>query len=70
MISSKHYRIVVRGRLSERFAGAFDGMTLEAEGGHTVLAGAIEDQSALYGLLDRLRDFGLELVSVDSEVRS
>lgn len=69
-MSAKRYRIVVRGRLSERFLTAFDGMTLEAAAGETVLSGEIADQSALYGLLDRLRDFGLELVSVDSEVRS
>ncbi|MDQ3866452.1 MAG: hypothetical protein M3304_06440 [Actinomycetota bacterium] len=68
-MSAKRYRIVVRGRLSERFLTAFDGMTLEAAAGETVLSGEIADQSALYGLLDRLRDFGLELVSVDSEVR-
>ncbi len=68
-MSAKRYRIVVRGRLSERFLTAFDGMTLEAAAGETVLSGELADQSALYGLLDRLRDFGLELVSVDSEVR-
>lgn len=68
-MTARRYRIVVRGRLSERFATAFDGMTLETGAGETVLSGEIEDQSALYGLLDRLRDFGLELVSIDSEVR-
>ncbi|MDQ3858594.1 MAG: hypothetical protein M3327_09145 [Actinomycetota bacterium] len=68
-MTAKRYRIVVRGRLSDRFASAFEGMTLEAEAGETVLSAEIQDQSALYGLLNRLRDFGLELVSVDSEAR-
>ena len=59
------YRIVARGRLSERFASAFEGMTLEAGPSQTALVGEIRDQAHLYGLLDRLREFGIELVSVE-----
>jgi hypothetical protein len=59
------YRIVLRGRLSERFASAFDGMALECAPDQTVLVGEIRDQAHLYGLLDRLRDFGIELVAVE-----
>ena len=58
------YRIVLRGRLSERFASAFDGMTLEPGPAQTVLVGDVRDQAHLYGLLDRLRDFGIELIAV------
>ncbi len=61
----RRYRITVRGRLSERFASAFDGMTLEPATGKTALVGELADQSQLYGLLDRLRDFGLELLSLE-----
>ncbi len=60
------YRIVVRGRLSERLGSAFDAMELEPEHGRTALTGSFEDQAQLYGLLDRLRDFGIELVSVNA----
>ena len=59
------YRIVLRGRLSERFASAFDGMRLESGPDQTVLVGEVRDQAHLYGLLDRLRDFGIELVAVE-----
>ena len=59
------YRIIVRGRLSERFVSAFDGMTLEPKEGDTVLVGRIVDQGQLYGMLEHLRDFGLELVSLE-----
>lgn len=59
------YRITLRGRLSERFAGAFDGMALEPGPDLTVLVGDVHDQAQLYGLLDRLRDFGFELVAVE-----
>ena len=58
------YRIVLRGRLSERFASAFDGMTLEPGPGQTILVGDVRDQAHMYGLLDQLRDFGIDLVAV------
>ncbi len=59
------YRIVVRGGLSDRFSDAFGGMTLHVADGLTSLEGDVRDQSELYGLLDRVRDLGLELVRVE-----
>jgi hypothetical protein len=59
------YRIVVRGRLSERFSTAFAGMSLEPGDGTTTLSGPVEDQSQLFGLLERVRSLGLELVRVE-----
>ncbi len=56
---------MLRGRLSERFASAFDGMSLEPGPGRTVLVGEVRDQAHMYGLLDQLRDFGIELVAVE-----
>jgi len=66
----QRYRIVVRGRLSDHFAATFAGMMLEPGSGETALVGDVRDQSQLYGLLDRLRDFGLELVSVEQEAQA
>lgn len=60
----RRYRITVRGRLSDRFASAFEGMTLEGEAGRTIIEGWLVDAAALYGLIERLRDFGLELESM------
>ena len=59
------YRIVLRGRLADRFESAFDGMVLEPGPDQTVLVGEIRDQAHLFGLLDRLRDFGIDLVAVE-----
>jgi hypothetical protein len=42
-------------------------MRLEVSGADTVFTGEVRDQSQLYGLLDRVRDLGLELVSVEPE---
>jgi hypothetical protein len=63
------YRIVVKGTLSERFASAFCGMTLETRDGTTALVGDVADQSQLFGLLERVRSLGLELLSVESGAR-
>ena len=59
------YQISVRGRLTERLGSAFAGMTIEPAAGQTALVGEIRDQSHLYGILDRVRSLGLELVSVE-----
>lgn len=59
------YKIVLRGELSEHFAPGFEGMDLRAESGRTVLVGDVIDQSHLHGLLDRIRDLGLELLNVE-----
>jgi hypothetical protein len=62
----QHYDIVIRGRLSRRYECAFDGVTVEPRAGETRLHAELADQSQLYGLLNRLRDFGIELVSVNA----
>jgi hypothetical protein len=61
----QRFDIVVRGRLSRRYERAFDGVKLVARNGQTTLHADLADQSQLYGLLNRLRDFGIELVSVN-----
>jgi hypothetical protein len=61
------YRISVRGRVSQRLGSAFEGMRLAPGAVETAFTGEIRDQSQLYGLLDRVRDLGLELVSVQPQ---
>jgi hypothetical protein len=58
------YRIAVRGRLTGRLASAFEGFALEPGNQQSVLVGKIRDQAHLYGTLHRVRDLGLELISV------
>jgi hypothetical protein len=60
-----NYRIVVRGELSQRYVPAFEGMTLAAGDGQTAIIGPVIDQAHLYGLLNRVGDLGLELISVN-----
>ena len=61
------YRIRVRGQLTERLESTFEGMTLKPGKTKTDLVGEIRDQSHLYGLLDRVRGLGLELISVQPQ---
>jgi hypothetical protein len=65
-VGPRRYRIVVAGELSDRFAPAFDGMTVRCTGGQTAITGMVVDQSQLHGLLDRVGEFGLELLSVNA----
>ena len=58
------YRIAVRSRLTGRLGSAFEGLALEPGRELTILVGEIRDQAHLYGVLDRVRNLGLELVSV------
>ena len=63
---SAWYEIRLQGRLDPRWASWFDGMTLtNRTDGTTVIHGLVADQAALHGLLQRLRDLGLPLLSVD-----
>ena len=64
MNTSLSIRITVRGRLSQRIAAAFGGMTLVRRPGATELVGEAADRAQLHGLLSRIRDLGLELQSV------
>ncbi len=70
-----NYKICVKGHLGEGWSLAFEGLEMRADFSSdgspiTVLTGAIRDQSALYGLVARIRDLGLTLLLVkrlDSE---
>ena len=68
--SRRSYEIVVRGRLSRRFESALDGVTLDSRPGETTLRADLADQSQLYGLLNRLRDLRIELISLNAAVRA
>ena len=59
------YEIRLQGRLDDRWSTWFDGLELTAaDDGTTVLRGLVADQAALHGLLHKLRDLGLPLLSV------
>jgi hypothetical protein len=58
------YEIRVAGALDNRWAVWFDDLYLNAEGEETVICGLLADQSALHGLLAKVRDLGLCLISV------
>lgn len=60
------YEFRIKGRLSKDWREWFDGFEVRLEDGDvTVLLGPVADQSALYGILSRMRDFNVELISVN-----
>ena len=59
------YEIRLKGHLDSRWAAWFDGLSLtNSSDGTTILCGPVVDQAALHGLLQKVRDLGLPLVSV------
>ena len=59
------YEIRIKGHLDDRWADWFEGLTITLEdNGDTLLTGAVVDQAALHGLLRKVRDLGMPLLSV------
>ncbi len=60
-----YYEIRVQGHLERHWETWFDGMALTAKpNGESLLSGVVRDQAALHGVIDRLRDLGISLLSV------
>ena len=61
---SAHYKIIVKGHLRSQWSDWFEGMAITSDEGLTTITGKVADQAALHGLLVRVRDLGLTLISV------
>lgn len=67
--SPQVYQIRVKGYLGRQWTAWFEGLTItRTENGETILTGPVVDQAALYGLLKKVRDLGLPLLSVQRVV--
>jgi hypothetical protein len=65
--NAKVYEIRLKGHLEARWVKWFDGLAITLdEKGNTLLSGPVADQAALHGLLKKVRDVGLPLLSVNS----
>ena len=63
------YQIKIKGHLVPQWTDWFEGLTITLEeGGDTLLTGTVIDQAALHGLLKKVRDLGMPLLSVNSVV--
>ena len=61
---NSRYEIRVEGILDRRWTAWFEGLQVSTDGDDTVIAGLVADQAALHGLLNKVRDLGLVLISV------
>jgi hypothetical protein len=64
------YQLTIGGELDERFRFLFGGMQMQRTEGTTVLAGPVTDQAQLMGLIERISELGLELLSVQQVATS
>jgi hypothetical protein len=61
------YQIRIKGHLGQQWTDWFDGLTItQEEDGNTLLNGSVIDQAALHGVLKKVRDLGMPLLSVNS----
>ena len=65
-MQARRYIVTVQGRLGARFVSAFPGASVQPERGLTRLVTDPFDQGQLHGLLNRVRDFGFDLLSVEA----
>lgn len=63
----KQVTIRVRGVIDKEWSEWLGNLVIDHVGTHTKLTGTVSDSAALYGLLNKIRNMGLELVSVDAE---
>jgi hypothetical protein len=66
MMQSRRFIVTVQGRLGARFADAFPGARVDPGHGYTRLITEPFDQGQLHGLLNRVRDFSLDLLAVEA----
>ena len=58
------YQVRMIGRLGSQWTNWFEGLSIKCQGKTTILTGRIVDQSALHGLLAKIRDLGMPIISV------
>jgi hypothetical protein len=58
------YEVRVEGVLDGRWSEWFEGLHLQNQSGETILSGTLPDQPALHGILDKVRDLGLTIITV------
>jgi hypothetical protein len=63
--SGRRYRIVLRGECQQLLAGLWEGCVVELGRGWTCILASVRDESELYGLLERLQEFALHIVSLN-----
>lgn len=65
------YKIRIKGQIPEHWAVWFDGLSItRTDSGETLISGSIADQAALHGVIAKIRDLNLTLISVNKDVEN
>ncbi len=67
---STAYQIRLKGRLDSSWSEWFDGFTITLQGDETILVGEVCDQSSLHGILAKINDLGLSIITVAKQANS
>lgn len=59
-------KIKIKGRLDKKWKNCFDGMDINYDGDNTILSGDMKDEAFIHGILNRIRDLNLKLISVNT----
>jgi len=59
-------KITIQGHLDKKWKNSFEGMEISYEGNNTILSVNVKDEAHLHGILNRIRDLNLKLISVNS----
>lgn len=70
LIGGATYVFVIRGELDQRYGHLFEGMEMEHSAGTTVVVGNVRDQAEFYGLVERIQELGLDLISAQQAATS
>ena len=71
MTEHNRYHIKIKGHLQPCWQDWFDGLTIiQVDDGNTLLTGSVADQAALFGLLRKVRDLGMALLSIQCDETS
>ena len=63
-MAPEHYEIRIEGVLGQQWTAWFEGLQVSSDGTDTVLSGPLTDQAALHGVLTKISDLGMRLISV------
>lgn len=61
---SKHMEILIKGLIPEKWSDWFEDLDIQSDGENSTLSGEVKDHAAVHGIIERIRDLNMDLISV------